>query len=297
MSLQTVVKGQCLGWYSFLQYGCISIHTFVYIKSLHTYHCFQLCVLLWNIGTFDVRRSTRGSTWDLALFASWSNGTLEQMSPTSTQICRCPRFFFCWEGKVIEKEQLPSDDFVKNKWTWIFDYFISGALKPWNHMPCFFHLFRMNPHFPTSSFHRWKVGTDAIGTFGAIQTVILVMATFAIQVVLRIRMGVNKWDAEHPRRYTFKIWSWSTRTPAWQQAMQGVIVMQTNELAMRNQEVSHSNQLFPLIFLILKPFSGLSGKSRHSMEITRAQWGPSFFFKGWSLGLGATHLVRATGST
>lgn len=136
---------------------------------------------------------------------------------------------------------------------WLFYFWSFESIEIMCHVFVFF-LFRMNPHFPTSSFHRWKVGTDAIGTFGAIQTVILVMATFAIQVVLRIRMGVKKWDAEHPRRYIFKIWSWSTRTPAWQQAMQRVIVMQPNELAMRNQEVSHSNQLFPRIFFDIETF-------------------------------------------
>lgn len=87
--------------------------------------------------------------------------------------------------------------------------------------------------------------------------------------------------------------------------MQRVIVMQTNELAMRNQEVSHSNQLFPLIFLILKPFSGLSGKSRFLWKLHGRNGVPLSSLKGdhWALGLAdsfyhfATHLVRATGST
>ena len=79
-------------------------------------------------------RSTRGSTWDLALFASWSNGTLEQMSPTSTQICRCPRFFI-GGGRWLKRNNYLQMILLKN-WTWIFDYFISGALKLWNHVPC-----------------------------------------------------------------------------------------------------------------------------------------------------------------
>ena len=90
-----------------------------------------------NIGTFDVRRSTWGSTWDLALFASWSNGKLKQMSPTSMQICRCPRLFFLG-GEGAFNEQLPPEDFVQIKKIWSLIFIISGALKLWNHLPCLF---------------------------------------------------------------------------------------------------------------------------------------------------------------